>query len=95
MAKQETNVKRNNIGDQEIYDSEVNDAAAIQEKKLALNHTTNDLYDNSVRLDVNREIPATTNVTVSHLIFKDQVLADTYWKLEVKNGEVVMTEVSV
>jgi len=92
MAKQTTVVRTHNIEDGAITDTEVSATAAIQESKLALNHSTNDLYDYALRTNEDRTIDSSTTITFPYLVLIDQITGTKY-KLTINNGELTLQEI--
>lgn len=75
------------IADATITDEEISTTAAIQETKVALVHTTTDLYNNSVRTDVDKAIANGVTLTFPSTGFRiiDSVNGYTY-RCTLQNG---------
>ena len=77
-----------------LTDTEVSATAAIQETKLALTHTTADLYNNSVRLDRDSAVNLGINLILNWIVLVDQVTGVKY-RVTLQNGEMVFTQVTL
>lgn len=82
------------IKDNTITDRQVNANAGIKESKLALDYSTSDLYQKSVRIDEDREIQEGIYLTFPATGFKmkDAVNGKTYL-FTLENGVLTAKEV--